>query len=135
MRLIDRIRIRRVRIRGVVVRIGVVRVPESRANEHPADKAGTEAASAMKATAMMEASAMRVPVAPVEPTPAPAMRPTTPLPPARVDRSGEGKGQHPHERQNDDLRHGQLLLDGRLAYELSPWWGLERGSARLEFAF
>ncbi len=40
------------------------------------------------------------------------MRSTTPVPSARVDRTGESKGQHSHERESDDLPHGRLLLDG-----------------------
>src|SRR3984893_157295 len=66
----------------------------------------------MKMAPMMEASTMKMPVAPVESTPAPPRGPTPPVPSARVDRTGESKGQHSHDRESDDLQHGQLLLDG-----------------------
>ena len=66
----------------------------------------------MEMAPMMEASTGKTPVAPVGSAPAPPMRSTTPVPSARVDRTGESKGQHSHERESDDLPHGRLLLDG-----------------------
>src|SRR5713226_3472169 len=57
----------------------------------------------MKAPSMMEASAVKVPMAPVE---------TTPVRSARVGRSGESKGQDPHERESDDLLHGSSFSTG-----------------------
>src|SRR5207244_8920940 len=52
------------------------------------------------------------PLASLGSPPPPPMRSTTPVPSARVDRAGESKGQHSHERESDDLPHGRLLLDG-----------------------
>src|SRR5712692_2884816 len=75
---------------------------------------------------MMEAAAL-------EPA-AGATLEAAPVPPACRGRGGEREGQYPHERENDDLLHGQLLLDGLHGYKARPPWWLERGSARLTFS-
>jgi hypothetical protein len=40
--------------------------------------------------------------------------------PIGVGRGGEGEGQYPHERETDQLPHGQLLLDGLHGCDVSP---------------
>src|SRR6266852_8550248 len=101
-----------------------------RAYETPTDKDGTEAAAeAMEAAAvepsMMETAALEPAAgAPVE---------AASVPPAGGGRGGQHEGQHSHERENDDLLHGQLLLDGLHGREVSPPWRRECGNARFTF--